>query len=184
MKKSGFLTFIFSLFPGAGQMYQGFLKRGTSLMTAFWGLIAVAALLRFDFLLFLLPIIWCYAFFDALNLHSMPDEQRANITDDFLFQSGQFFQKDWNGLLRRRHLLLGILLIVVGTVSLYNLIVLPILNFYDWYGPLYSLFYDLPTLVISIAIIGFGLYLIKGGKRPAPPKDFVEFKGEEEDRHE
>ena len=32
MKKSMFLTFCFSFIPGAGQMYQGYMKRGLSLM--------------------------------------------------------------------------------------------------------------------------------------------------------
>ena len=35
MKKSAFLTFIFACWPGAGQMYLGYTKRGFSLMTIF-----------------------------------------------------------------------------------------------------------------------------------------------------
>ena len=31
-KKSNFLTFCFSMMPGAAQMYMGFMKMGTSLM--------------------------------------------------------------------------------------------------------------------------------------------------------
>ena len=34
-KKNRFWTFLFSLFPGAGEMYMGFMKQGVSLMTLF-----------------------------------------------------------------------------------------------------------------------------------------------------
>ena len=36
-KKSGFWTFIFSLLPGAAEMYMGFMKMGVSLMGLFFG---------------------------------------------------------------------------------------------------------------------------------------------------
>ena len=42
-KKSGFLTFCFSLMPGAGEMYMGFMKQGVSIMAFFWLLIFLAA---------------------------------------------------------------------------------------------------------------------------------------------
>ena len=34
MKKHPIVTFIFACWPGAGQMYLGYTKRGVSLMTA------------------------------------------------------------------------------------------------------------------------------------------------------
>ena len=36
MKKNGILTFLFAFVPGAGQMYQGYMKRGLSLITLFF----------------------------------------------------------------------------------------------------------------------------------------------------
>ena len=35
MKKNGILTLLFAFIPGAGQMYQGYMKRGLSLITMF-----------------------------------------------------------------------------------------------------------------------------------------------------
>ena len=40
-KKSGFWTFIFSLLPGAAEMYMGFMKMGVSLMGLFFGLFII-----------------------------------------------------------------------------------------------------------------------------------------------
>ena len=83
MRKSKILTFLFALFPGAGQMYLGYMKRGVSLMTAFFLVFALMGFLGMSFLAFFLPVIWFYAFFDTLNLRSMSYEYLPH--DDFLF---------------------------------------------------------------------------------------------------
>ena len=41
-QKRGFLLFICSLIPGAGEMYLGFFKQGISIMTLFWAIVAIA----------------------------------------------------------------------------------------------------------------------------------------------
>ena len=43
-QKRGFWLFIFSLIPGAGEMYMGFKKQGISIMLLFWGSIALASI--------------------------------------------------------------------------------------------------------------------------------------------
>ena len=42
-QKRGFWLFIFSLIPGAGEMYMGFKKQGISIMFLFWGIFAIGA---------------------------------------------------------------------------------------------------------------------------------------------
>ena len=42
-RKNGFWNLCFSLIPGAGQMYQGFLKRGVSIMALFFGWLMLCA---------------------------------------------------------------------------------------------------------------------------------------------
>ena len=62
MNHNKFWTFCFSFILGFGQMYLGYLKRGLSIMCAFWGIIAIASAFYFDVLLFCLPVIWAFAF--------------------------------------------------------------------------------------------------------------------------
>ena len=50
-KRNQFFNFFISCVPGAGQMYQGFLKRGTSLMTIFFIEIFLAGIVNIDWLL-------------------------------------------------------------------------------------------------------------------------------------
>ena len=45
IRKNKFLTFCFALIPGVGQLYQGYMKRGVSLMILFWGLSAMSVAL-------------------------------------------------------------------------------------------------------------------------------------------
>ena len=81
-KKSGFLTFCFSLIPGAGEMYMGFMKQGLSIMAAFWLMIFLAAFLNLGPVLFVLPILWCYSFLNVHNIRGMSDEEFYALEDD------------------------------------------------------------------------------------------------------
>ena len=63
MKKNSFFTFCFAFIPGAGEMYLGMMKKGLAVMSVFWGVCAIAWFFQFEFLLWLLPIIWFYSFF-------------------------------------------------------------------------------------------------------------------------
>lgn len=51
MRKSRILTFLFALWPGAGQMYLGYMKRGVSLMGVFCLLIAITGFLNLGILI-------------------------------------------------------------------------------------------------------------------------------------
>ena len=52
-QKRGFINFICSLIPGAGEMNMGFEKQGISIMIVFWGIVSVASLTGFAWLLVL-----------------------------------------------------------------------------------------------------------------------------------
>ena len=78
-KKSKFMTFIWSLIPGAGEMYLGFFKQGVSLMTVFCALLGISGFLQLAFLTYLAPIVWFYSFFHANNLNSLNDEEFYSI---------------------------------------------------------------------------------------------------------
>ena len=66
MLKNGFLTFCCAFIPGAGQMYQGYMKRGLSLILTACLIGMVSSLL--DPVMLLLVVVWMYSFFDTFNL--------------------------------------------------------------------------------------------------------------------
>ena len=86
-KRRGFWLFIFSLVPGAGEMFLGFFKQGISVMTVFFALIAGASWLNLGPILFVMPVLWFYSFFHVHNLASLSDEEFYSIQDDYLFIS-------------------------------------------------------------------------------------------------
>ena len=156
MRKDGIPTFLFALWPGAGQMYLGYMKRGVSLMGVFCLLIAITGFLNLSFLFFLLPVIWFYAFFDTLNLRSMSYEFLPQ--DDFLFHLDSLSGGKVLNFFRQRHLLVGILLIVVGIYMLAE----PYLRLCSIASTSTSTATNaLPTIVVAAAIIWLGIRLIR-----------------------
>ena len=68
MLKNGFLTFCCAFIPGAGQMYQGYMKRGLSLILMACCIGMVSSLL--NPVMLLLVVVWMYSFFDTFNLRA------------------------------------------------------------------------------------------------------------------
>ena len=81
MMKNGILTFLFAFCPGAGQMYQGYMKRGLSLITMFCVAFGAGTLL--EVLYVAMPIVWMYSFFDTFNLRAQIGAGTAP-QDDYL----------------------------------------------------------------------------------------------------
>ena len=55
-RKNGFWTFCFAFIPGGGQMYQGYMKRGLSLLLLFFVILAVSGFLGLAALAFFLVL--------------------------------------------------------------------------------------------------------------------------------
>ena len=84
-KKSKFLTFCFSLLPGAAEMYMGFMKAGISLMLTFFLCIAISGWMNQSIVIMFDVVIWFYGFFHANHLASLNDEEFAQVKDEYLF---------------------------------------------------------------------------------------------------
>ena len=164
-KKSSFLTFCFSLLPGAGQMYMGFMKRGISLMTAFFLLIFLSTWLNLGPLMLAVPVIWFFGFFDTHNLRSMPDDEFYALEDKYILIP-EFAKEKARTFQDKYRKILAIVLIFVGSSILWN-------NLYDILNYIlpryisefiYRFGHYFPQLIIGLAIIAFGVYLIRGKK--------------------
>ncbi len=172
-KKSSFLTFCFSLLPGAGQMYMGFMRRGSSLMALFFLTIFLSTWLELGPLMFLMPIIWFYAFFDTHNLRAMPDDEFYSLEDEFILLTD--LTSNTVRVLREKYrYTLALLLIIIGVSILWN-------NFLDLlhailpsflYSHLRQIGRTLPQLLVAFIIIALGLYLIRGKKQDLDAADY------------
>ena len=184
MKKSGLFTFCFAFVPGAGQMYQGYMKRGLSMGLLVAACFAVSFALGMDVLIFPSLIVYMYSFFDALNLRSQIYTGTAPA-DDFIVHLGT--SKELLALVKRRNQLVGWGLVVLGVFALYQNFVSPMLwnliSMFDYssamYNILHSLTRGLPNLAVAIGLILAGLWLVRVGKGAAEPEEYTQFKGEQ-----
>lgn len=167
-KKGKLMTFIWSLIPGAGEMYLGFFKQGVSLMAAFFILLGISGFLQLGFLTFLSPIVWFYSFFHTNNLNSLSDEEFYAMEDDYLIHWSQISRN--KATVKKYKKLLAACLIFFGVSILWNNFsrlffwhLLPVLNLNDAAGnTLRYIINSIPQGVVAIVIIIAGIYLIKG----------------------
>ena len=148
-------------------MYQGLMKRGASLMALFAGVIMVATMAYLSALVFLLPVIWFYAFFDTLNRINMTVEELRIQPDAFLFVGAYPSKGTPAGiakLLDGRHTLLGVALILFAVWLALKLVVDQILSPYIPYE-IRRMVDRLPSLLIPVLCIVIGVKLLSGGKK-------------------
>lgn len=169
MLKNGFLTLLFAFIPGAGQMYQGYMKRGLSLVLMCCA-IAVAAML-FSPIAFFLLVVFMYSFFDTLNLRAQIALGNAP-EDDYLVHFDPN-DKRLARMLLDSHKLVGWALIVVGALIAYENIIMNILGDVMWrwgrdhvvFRVIYLIMDELPDVVACVALILCGIWLVRGPKK-------------------
>ena len=189
MKKNGILTFLFAFVPGAGQMYQGYMKRGLSLITMLCLFIMAGAMTGLDPLIVGCLIVYMYSFFDTFNL-------RAQIMADNAPEDDYLVHFNWQDermqkFMMDSHKLLGWALIALGAMAAYENIIMRVLGDVMWrwgqnnpfFRAIYLMLDELPQIVACVALVVCGLWLVRGPKgkknrkKPEPPQDedFTEY---------
>lgn len=140
------LTLFLSFISGAGHLYLGAMSRGLQFMILFFGSIALADFLSFNFFPFWIPVIWFYALFDAMQLAS-----QQTIEDKPLLP--------WSCLKGPG---MGWALIILGVLGIAGELLPPFGNTFltDYLRGWYSL----NTLVIAAILLIFGVVMLKGKK--------------------
>ena len=180
MKKNGFLTFCFAFIPGAGEMYQGYMKRGLSLVGICAAAIGLGSIFEplVGFAFAVCCVVWMFSFFDTFNLRSQLLAGTAPA-DDYLFHLGRDLGRDemLDKLLSRRHKLLGWALVAVGLYSLYEELVMNFRRELYWNVEnswiirlIYNVMDEVPTVLVCLALIALGAWLVKGPKAGGPAR--------------
>ncbi|WP_282938725.1 hypothetical protein [Paenibacillus sp. RC67] len=151
-RKSKMIATFLSIVPGAGHMYLGLQKRGLQLMAAFLLLIYIMDVLRLSIFLFLIPILWFYSFFDALQQIS---KQGREELKDLPFVDWLVNHQKW----------VGIVLLALGGYYLADEVILSALDRMFPKERISMLFHQyFQTFVVSVILIGGGLRLLVGSK--------------------
>lgn len=177
MLKNGFLTFCCAFIPGAGQIYQGYMKRGLSLILTACLIGMVSSLL--NPVLLLLVVVWMYSFFDTFNLRAQIGAGTAP-QDDYLVHINWHDQRMEQFMLDS-HKLLGWGLIALGALVAYQNILMNTLGDIVWrwgqsspfFRALYLMMDQLPEVVVCVALIICGAWLVRGpkGRKQKPQND-------------
>lgn len=142
-----------SIVPGVGHMYLGQMQKGLTFLATFLFGIFIMGFLNLIALLFLLPLIWFYSFFDAfhvVNNNTVDDVEILNILPK----------------ISNKHL--GIGLIFIGAYTILQNILLPTLN--DILRNIFETDYMwelrnyIQSGIIALIFIGLGLNLLKKKK--------------------
>lgn len=151
-KKSKVLVLVLSFLPGAGHMYLGLQKRGLQLMAAFLLSIYILDILHLSILLFLIPILWFFSFFDALQQVSKHEQGQAvdePIVDWFVHH------QRW----------VGIGLLLLGLFYIFDSVLIPVLadmikaiDIRYWYHRYFQ------TTIVSFVLITGGIVLLLRGR--------------------
>ena len=127
MKKNAFLTFIFACIPGAGQMYYGYMKRGTSLLVYFCLFIMLGAII--SSLVVGVAVVYMFSFFDTYDLirylvagDPKPDE--FLLPPDWQNQLGGAKAK----MTPKMNKIIGWCLLLTGVYVMYDSVVWPIVE--------------------------------------------------------
>ena len=168
-RKHGLLLFIAACIPGCGQMYQGYMKRGISILTAFCAVFALAVFLEIGALAVLMLPLWLFSFFDSYNLRGQTDAQAEANPDAYLFGLSDMDSQRMSDLLRKRHSLVGWVLVLLGVYILFDTFVGRLMQLLcEWMGQwwLYDVVMrDMPRMVVTIFIIALGIWFIRGPKK-------------------
>lgn len=180
-QKHGFLLFLASLIPGAGELYMGFRKQGLSIMAVFWGIIALAsATFGFSWILMFTPILWFYSFFNVHNLKSLSEEEFYAVEDTYILHIGEFLG-DAGNVLNKYRKLTAIVIILIGFSMLWSILT----DIFFWLMPnsiaygMSVIFERIPQLAVAVALIAAGIYIITDKKH----KLDQEKKSEEKEEH-
>ncbi len=181
--KNGILTFIFAFCPGAGQMYQGYMKRGLSLITMFCLFIMAGSMTGLDELVVGCIIVYMYSFFDTFNLRAQLAAEKAP-QDDYLVHFN-WHDDRMTQFMGESHKLVGWGLIALGALVFYQNIIMRVLGDVMWrwgqnnpfFRAIYLMLDSLPQIVVCVALVICGVWLVRGprdkkrGQR-APEEEF------------
>ncbi|OWA37168.1 hypothetical protein B9G55_03610 [Saccharibacillus sp. O16] len=150
--KSRTMGLLLAIIPGVSHMYLGLMKRGLQFMMLFFGSIYILDVLGLSLFLFFVPLIWFYAFFDAL-------QQVGRYGQEALHDKPLLANFGTN------RLWIGLALVVLGVYYVAQTVVMP---FIDPDVQAYFQSEVVPYVrngVVALLLIGGGFKLLRASER-------------------
>lgn len=145
------ITLALSIIPGAGHMYLGYQKKGLIIMGAFSFSIFFMGWLGISLLLFLLPLIWFYSFFDAM--HTVDGSNEGIKNQEIIFPE---IKPEW----------VGFALIGIGVMIMLERVLYPLID--------YEIRRYIQTSIVSLIFIIAGIRMLVKNKNNSAVLDEIE----------
>lgn len=140
------LTFLLSLCTGVGHLYLGAMNRGIQFLILFFGSISMANHFNLDIFGFLIPVVWFYGLFDAMQLAS------KEVIEDKPLVRWDRLKGPW----------LGYGLIGLGLLLLADEFLPAVARrYFSW---LVTDWPSIRALMLAVVLVGVGVYLLWGRK--------------------
>ncbi|MFD0695475.1 hypothetical protein ACFQZT_15355 [Paenibacillus sp. GCM10027628] len=152
--KNRTLATILAIIPGAAHLYLNMTKRGIQLMAVFLFSIYVLDVLRLSLFFFLIPILWFFSFFDALQ--NISKYENGTLVDKPLVENWISYNRS-----------IGAILIVFGGYYVFKEIIVELLyRFFPEHNYSYWINSFGQTLIVAVILIGAGIRLLIYRKKP------------------
>lgn len=161
LEEKKILTFLCALWPGGGYMYLGMMKKGALLMALFTAVAGLTMTVGWKFLAFLLPVLWCYCFFDTFHAARLSEEQRAMEDQDCFDWVVAFCKDEPLKKLEGKRTFIGVLILLA---ALYTMIYGVLLPFFRWGEQFYWVQLTLtviPTAVVAVLLFMVGRHILQ-----------------------
>ncbi|MEW9702369.1 hypothetical protein [Paenibacillus sp. SI8] len=156
-RKNRTLATIIAIFPGAAHLYLNMTKRGIQLMAFFLFSVYVLDVLRLSLFFFLIPILWFFSFFDALQ--HINKYENGTLVDKPLIENWASY-----------HRVIGVILIVLGGYYVFKEVVVQFLSrFFPHSNYVYWINNIGQTAIVAVILIGVGIRLLFYKKKQSSP---------------
>lgn len=148
-RRSGFITFLVSLVPGAGYMYFGLLKKGLEAMVLFF---LIPTILRYVGMNFITPVFcvpfWLYTFFNTYHIAHKVDRGEV-LEDESWFAKDSFGFSSGNVINNNFFKIVAWGLIIIGILAIANRIFVQ-----------FQVLYIVRSYIVPVVFVIVGLYLL------------------------
>jgi hypothetical protein len=146
------IAMVLSIIPGAGHMFLGLQRQGLQLMTIFFFSFFITDWISLSIFLPLIPIIWFFGFFDAMNKAAGNDSgDDGDVLLVKYFRTGK-------PLIKNASKYLAYVLIAIGCLLLADKIILPELQRYISFN--FRGYFK--VIILSVLFIAGGVKLLMG----------------------
>jgi hypothetical protein len=147
-RKNRTLATVIAIFPGAAHLYLNMTKRGIQLMAIFLFSVYILDVLRLSLFFFLIPILWFFSFFDALQ--QITKYENGTLTDKPIVENWTAYHRS-----------IGIILILLGGYYVFKEVIVQLLyRFFPQSDYTYWINNFGQTIIVALILIGAGIKLL------------------------